>query len=227
MNRFSKLLGLSAVVLLLTTHRLPAPISEVPETTPTPKPKREATPRLKAKPEATPKPTATSNRSFAGTWTGSAGNSSGSAVYVIKISDDEKTVWINWNKSGKNITGSGLQAPCNRFRETLTWSITQQVSIETDTLRMNANGTASFVRKGNTYNVTGTLSRQDFSSAPSVSQTTTLSPQISGWPTAKPVPGKPGYVFNPFVPDSYVDVQGFPSGTVVKDPYSNKLFIVP
>jgi hypothetical protein len=47
-------------------------------------------------------------------------------------------------------------------------------------------------------------------------------------PTAKIVPGKPGYVFSPFDPNGgYVDVNGFTSGSKVKDPYSGKVFLVP
>ena len=47
-------------------------------------------------------------------------------------------------------------------------------------------------------------------------------------PTAKPVPGKPGYVFSPFDPGGgYVDVTGYASGQKVKDPYSGKIFLVP
>jgi hypothetical protein len=46
--------------------------------------------------------------------------------------------------------------------------------------------------------------------------------------TAKPVPGKPGYVFSPFDPSGgYVDVNGYTSGQKVKDPYSGKIFLVP
>jgi hypothetical protein len=48
------------------------------------------------------------------------------------------------------------------------------------------------------------------------------------YPTAKIVPGKPGYVFSPYDPNGgYVDVNGFPSGSKVKDPYSGKVFLVP
>ena len=48
------------------------------------------------------------------------------------------------------------------------------------------------------------------------------------YPTAKPVPGKPGYVFSPFDPSGgYVDVNGYTSGQKVKDPYSGKIFLVP
>ena len=48
------------------------------------------------------------------------------------------------------------------------------------------------------------------------------------FPVAKPVPGKPGYVFSPYDPNGgYVDVSGYPSGSKVKDPYSQKIFLVP
>jgi hypothetical protein len=61
--------------------------------------------------------------------------------------------------------------------------------------------------------------------SPSPSRTATTQSQI---PTAKPVPGKPGYVFSPFDPGGgYVDVTGYASGQKVKDPYSGKIFLVP
>jgi len=48
------------------------------------------------------------------------------------------------------------------------------------------------------------------------------------FPTARPVPNKPGYVFSPFDPSGgYVDVTGYSSGSKVKDPYSGKIFLVP
>jgi len=44
----------------------------------------------------------------------------------------------------------------------------------------------------------------------------------------KPVPGKPGFVFNPYDDSKgYIDVRGFPPGTEVKDPVSGKNFLVP
>lgn len=61
--------------------------------------------------------------------------------------------------------------------------------------------------------------------SPSPSRSTTTQAQ---YPTAKPVPGKPGYVFSPFDPSGgYVDVNGYTSGQKVKDPYSGKIFLVP
>jgi len=52
--------------------------------------------------------------------------------------------------------------------------------------------------------------------------------QKKDYPYAQPVPGKPGFVTSPFAPYSgYVDVRGFPPGTEVKDPYTQKVFLVP
>ena len=48
------------------------------------------------------------------------------------------------------------------------------------------------------------------------------------YPTAKLVPGKPGYVISPFDSSGrYVDTSGYTSGSKVKDPWTNKIFIVP
>jgi len=50
----------------------------------------------------------------------------------------------------------------------------------------------------------------------------------TAFPTGKLVPGKPGYVFSPFDKEGrYVDVSGFPSGTKVKDHWTDKIFLVP
>jgi len=47
------------------------------------------------------------------------------------------------------------------------------------------------------------------------------------YPYGIPVPGKPHLVESPFSPGKYVDVEGFPQGTEVKDPYTDKIFLVP
>ena len=48
------------------------------------------------------------------------------------------------------------------------------------------------------------------------------------FPTAKSVPGKPGYVVSPFDSSGrYVDVSGYVPGSKVKDPWTDKIFIVP
>jgi hypothetical protein len=53
-------------------------------------------------------------------------------------------------------------------------------------------------------------------------------PAAPQFPVAKAVPGKPGLVFNPFdAKGGYIDVSGYASGNKVKDPESQKIFIVP
>lgn len=47
------------------------------------------------------------------------------------------------------------------------------------------------------------------------------------YPYAVPVPGKPGFVRSPYSPDKMTDVRGYAPGTEVKDPYTQKIFLVP
>jgi len=51
----------------------------------------------------------------------------------------------------------------------------------------------------------------------------------AGLPYAIPVPGRKGMVTSPYVPEEekYIDVSEFASGSVVKDPYTGKFFLVP
>ena len=63
---------------------------------------------------------------------------------------------------------------------------------------------------------------------PSATPRSSSSNVAAQFPVAKPVPGKPGYVFSPYDPNGgYVDVTGYQSGSKVKDPYSQKIFLVP
>ncbi len=56
-------------------------------------------------------------------------------------------------------------------------------------------------------------------------RSTAVQPQF---PTAEPVPGRPGLVFNPYDPNGgYIDVSGYAPGSKVKDPDSQKIFVVP
>src|SRR5262249_46002698 len=77
-------------------------------------------------------------------------------------------------------------------------------------------------------NGTSVTSRKEAAeSQPSVSSSRASAPSTA-FPTGKLVPGKPGYVFSPFDKEGrYVDVSGFPSGTKVKDPWTDKIFLVP
>lgn len=47
------------------------------------------------------------------------------------------------------------------------------------------------------------------------------------FPTAKPVPGKPGFVYSIDPKGGIVDVTGYKSGDKAKDPYTQKIFIIP
>jgi hypothetical protein len=63
---------------------------------------------------------------------------------------------------------------------------------------------------------------------PSASKSNSLPSGAAQFPVAKPVPGKPGMVFNPFKANGgYIDVSGYARGSKVKDPESQKIFIVP
>ena len=75
---------------------------------------------------------------------------------------------------------------------------------------------------------TSVASRKDAAqSSTSVSSSRASAPSTA-FPTGKLVPGKPGYVFSPFDKEGrYVDVSGFPTGTKVKDPWTDKIFLVP
>jgi hypothetical protein len=63
---------------------------------------------------------------------------------------------------------------------------------------------------------------------PKPSSPSQVSSTSTAFPTAKAVPGKPGYVFSPFDSSGrYVDVSGYTPGTKVKDPWTDKVFVVP
>jgi hypothetical protein len=51
----------------------------------------------------------------------------------------------------------------------------------------------------------------------------------AGLPYGIPVPGRKGMVTSPYLPeeDKYIDITDFASGSVVKDPYTGKFFLVP
>ena len=65
--------------------------------------------------------------------------------------------------------------------------------------------------------------------APSPPPTTASQTKVAkgDYPYGIPVPGKPHLVESPYSPGKYIDVEGFPPGTEVKDPYTDKIFLVP
>lgn len=65
---------------------------------------------------------------------------------------------------------------------------------------------------------------------PTVTRTTvtTTPPTTSQTPYGKPVPGKKGFVFSPFDEKAgMIDVRDYTPGQKVRDPYTNKIFLVP
>jgi hypothetical protein len=73
-----------------------------------------------------------------------------------------------------------------------------------------------------------TLPSTSAASRPAATPQSSSTNSAAQFPVAKAVPGKPGYVFSPYDPNGgYVDVSGYPPGSKVKDPYSQKIFLVP
>jgi hypothetical protein len=65
--------------------------------------------------------------------------------------------------------------------------------------------------------------RRETATAP----TSTPAPPQTEFPTARPVPGKPGFVYSIAPDGGIVDVTGYKSGDKAKDPYTKQIFIVP
>ena len=63
--------------------------------------------------------------------------------------------------------------------------------------------------------------------APATAPTASTSTPKGDYPYGVPVPGKPGFVRSPYSPDKMTDVRGYAPGTEVKDPYTQKIFLVP
>jgi hypothetical protein len=51
----------------------------------------------------------------------------------------------------------------------------------------------------------------------------------AGLPYGIPVPGRKGMVTSPYLPEDgkYIDITDFATGSIVKDPYTGKFFLVP
>lgn len=81
-----------------------------------------------------------------------------------------------------------------------------------------------------TANSTPAASRAPVRSETRPSATATPRPPSAsgqGFPTARPVPGKPGYVYSIDPNGGIIDVNGYKSGEKAKDPYTQQIFIVP
>jgi hypothetical protein len=63
--------------------------------------------------------------------------------------------------------------------------------------------------------------------SPSPGETKTPDDDEAPLPKGIPIPGKPGFVQSPYDPKFIIDVRGFPPGTLVNDPNTNKPFRIP
>jgi len=234
--------ALAAAVLLASTHRLPAPIQEIPES-PTPASQESSSPQqskhsAKSKPDAEEnkapsnrhksasttrtEPQTPANQSrFAGVWTGRI------SLGILGTTDETLTI---------NSTGT-MVGEKNRFgtaTHPATWDGTTvkfQAGALNEiafTLTPSADGQTAVVTANSLFisNPGAAFRRESSSEAAAASATTPPQAEI---PTAKPVPERPGYVYNPFNPAAtrLLDVRGKPSGTKLKDPSTGKTFIVP
>jgi len=238
MSRFAKAIGLSLIAFLLTTHRLPAPITEespTPATAPSanPKPKRASKPKVindnveknATSPKRVTAPTPIQNR-FDGTWMGTVPNLPfvGNVDYTLLVS-----------AGGMSVVEKTANFGTNNF----------QASSDGYTMRWDANGTAFTLTPnsdGQTALLTcnnpgffgvGAFSLSTVFRRTSTAVTQTSAPVVTNTsgpaPVAKPVPDRPGFVYNPFDPNSRIllDVRGKPSGTKLIEPKSGRLFVVP
>jgi hypothetical protein len=140
------------------------------------------------------------------------------ANYIRRHIDDERTTTTTTVTQssdvvtpGHAVTGPPPPPPTVATTQRHSFARTQEVDASAE----NANRTAR----------TSTTPPQR-KPAPSPS-TRAASPQTVQFPTAKPVPGKPGYVYSIDPKGGIVDVTGYKSGDKAKDPYTQQIFIVP
>jgi cytoskeletal protein RodZ len=147
--------SLVAALLLVTAHRLPAPISEIPES-PTPAPEQSAKPKPKrttnpksqasesttksAKPQSTPK-----QSRFAGTWTGTMpAFPTGPQATVLTIDPKEATMQQIWTGhppslvAKAEINGNTIRATFQNGMVTFTYSLSPEPDGATAQVRLQA-----------------------------------------------------------------------------------------
>ena len=210
--------------ILLVATRAPAPIVEQAES-PTPPPAAASEPKkesAKAKRKSTemsepakPKEPAKPRERFGGTWTGKINQGIlGDVIFTLTFASGGAQVTER--------TSLGTYShPTTITGETATWKNGLLNEI-TWTFTPNADGNTAHVTSKSGLGVNGdtTFHRGG---------TPAAAKPPSEFPTAKSVPERPGFVYNPFDPTSrvFIDVRGKPSGSKLVDPKSGKTFIVP
>ena len=159
MSRFGTSIGLSLITLVLTAHRLPAPIIEEERSTPAPAPQQSEAP----KPKHSPRPTTTEQSSsptetrakpapasasqgparFAGTWTGKVNQGLlGHVATSFTIDSSANSVELSHNLGGgtkrATITGNSISWKSGVAGE-VTWMLTP--NSDGQTAQVNMKGT--------------------------------------------------------------------------------------
>ena len=227
-----------AAALCLLAERSPAPIVETPANpTPAPAPQQTSAPKekrfYKSKSQTTTtnkeprQPSVTSGPArFSGSWSGIIQQGmSGTPPVSFFIHAEGTSVRMKEGEHPAVVNGNTITWKNGWFNE-ISWTLTPQTSnsaVVTSNSAFGVNGTATFTK---------TMSVSMTSSAPSSQPTATPrpNPETANLPTAKQVPGKPGFVYNPF--DSsrepgVFDVRSRGHGAIMRDPASSKLFIIP
>ena len=245
MNLLRRSVGLSAVVVLLATHRLPAPIVESEEK-PTPAAEESAKPKVKRAsrpkssnsessensgrqpahaPATAPTPPA---NPFEGTWIGTLNNLpfAGNVQFTLGVTAAGTAV----TEQSANFGTHNFQVNCDgttmRWETGSSWTLTPNADRSTALVTCSNPG---FFGIG-AFNLS-TVFRRVAATPQTATAPTAVRPtdKRNSLPVAKPVPGKPGFVYNPFDASSnmLLDVRGKASGAKVKDPFSGQLFVVP
>ena len=218
-------------VMFVTAHRLPAPIVEEEKSTPpaaveeqTAKRSSKANRRSTEAPEESkpaeatkPKEPSKPRERFAGTWTGRINQGVvGDVVFTLTFTAGGSQVTEHSSfgtYTHPAISNGQTTAWTTGLLNDITWTFTPNAAGSTaqvtakSSLPLGANGSSIFHRGG----------------------TPAAAKVVSEFPVAKPVPEKPGFVYNPFDLQAtrLLDVRGKPSGSKAKDPVSGKIFIVP
>ena len=230
-------LFLPIALLLIAAPRLPAPISEenpTPASEQTPKPKVKRSPKPKAVAEGVDKTTAQRTRApvatptpiqdrFDGAWVGTLNNLpfTGNVEFTLFVSGSGTSVIENSANFGSNTFQSNCDGNTMRWETGSSWTLTPNPDGQTALITCNSGG----------FFGVGAFSLSTIFRRTTVTQVSTpvASRATNTVPVAKSVPDKPGFVYNPFDPNSRVllDVRGKASGTKLKEPRSGKLFVVP
>lgn len=217
----------------MIAQRSPAPIVEQTEN-PNPTAEVQTQPRHSTKSkhktaEAEPaeqtkaepvKPKAPQSR-IAGVWTG--------IISVGILGTTEETLTINSTGTvvgEKNSFGSAThRATCDGTTVKFSAGALNEIAF---TVTPNADGQTAVVTANSLFISNPSVMFRKTPNSEAVANSVSM-PAKAEIPTARPVPEKPGFVYNPYDPTAkrLLDVTGKPSGTKVKDPSTGKTFIVP